>query len=68
MSRNQHKTKLAFTVQEACATSSIGRSSLYAEIKAGRLRSCKVGRRTIILHEDLLAWLNALPRDQEIVR
>jgi len=40
----------------------MGATKAYEEIKAGRLVARKVGRRTIILDEDLKAWLDALPR------
>jgi excisionase family DNA binding protein len=37
------------TIAEAChALGGIGRSALYGELQAGRLRSCKVGRRRLV--------------------
>jgi hypothetical protein len=53
---------LAYTTYEAAQISRICRSLLYREIAAGRLIARKHGRRTIILADDLLAWLRALPR------
>jgi excisionase family DNA binding protein len=44
---NGHK-KLAYSINEACRASSLGRTSLYAHIAAGRLQSVKVGGRTLI--------------------
>jgi excisionase family DNA binding protein len=41
--------------------SSIGRSHVYDEIKAGRLRAVKSGKRTLIQHEDAARWAKALP-------
>lgn len=38
----------------------IGRSSIYNEIKAGRLRTSKMGRRTLFLANDVLAWLEQM--------
>jgi excisionase family DNA binding protein len=35
-------------IDEAASTLSIGRSSLYAELAAGRLRSVKVGKRRLV--------------------
>jgi excisionase family DNA binding protein len=52
---------LAYSIPEACAVASIGRSALYEEIKAGRLRAVKSGRRTIILARDLRSWVENLP-------
>lgn len=37
----------------------IGRSLLYEEIRAGKLRTFKVGTRTLIAADDLTAWLAA---------
>lgn len=38
-----------------------GRSKIYEELKGGRIKGKKVGRRTIILHADLVAYLENLP-------
>jgi excisionase family DNA binding protein len=48
-------------VNDVCARNKVGRSYLYAEIKAGRLRAIKVGRHTHITHSDEIAWRNSLP-------
>jgi excisionase family DNA binding protein len=45
--------KLAYSVKEACATSSLGRTSIYAAIAAGRLKAIRVGGRTLIPAESL---------------
>jgi excisionase family DNA binding protein len=39
---------LAYSIADACKVSSIGRTNLYALIKAGKLDSRKVGKRTLI--------------------
>lgn len=54
---------LAYTVPEAVATTKIGRSLLYEEIKAGRLSVIKIGRRTLIRHEALSDWLMRAERE-----
>lgn len=51
----------AFSVSEFCRCYAIGRTSAYAEIASGRLRTRKVGRRTLILREDAENWAAALP-------
>ena len=51
----------AFGIEEFCRRYGVGRTTAYAEMKAGRLRRRKVGRRSIIAEEDAEAWLNALP-------
>lgn len=50
---------LAYTVNDAARVAGISRSYLYLAIKAGHLRPIKMGRRTLILHRDLEAWLLA---------
>lgn len=45
--------KLAFTIGEACAATTLGRTTLYSHIKAGRLKAVRVGGRTVIPVESL---------------
>jgi hypothetical protein len=52
---------LAHTVETASRISTCGRTSLYAAIKSGSLKARKIGRRTVILDEDLRRWLSSLP-------
>lgn len=52
---------LAYSVAEAAKNSGIGRSKIYEAIKSQELRAKKQGRRTLILAQDLAAWLNNLP-------
>ncbi len=52
--------KRAYSIPEVCEQASIGRTRLYTEIKEGRLRVVKVGRRTLIRAEDMDAWLGSL--------
>jgi excisionase family DNA binding protein len=53
--------KLAFSVGEAAAAAGVGRTLLFDEIRNRRLAARKVGRRTVILREDLEAWLRSRP-------
>ena len=39
----------------------IGRTKAYEELRSGRLRARKIGKRTIISHDDAEAWLQRLP-------
>lgn len=55
--QNTQPEKLAFRIDEAVSASGLGRSSLYALNKQGRLRMTKVCGRRLILREDLLALL-----------
>ena len=49
--------KLAYSVREACRASSLGRTTLYAHIAAGRLLARRIGGRTIIPAESLNALI-----------
>jgi excisionase family DNA binding protein len=51
----------AYSVEHFGVAFSIGRSTIYEEIRAGRLKARKAGARTLIAHEDAMAWLHALP-------
>lgn len=54
--------KLGMTINELIAASGLGRTSIYGQIRDGRLVARKCGRRTIILPSDATAWLESLPR------
>ena len=58
--------KLAYTLNEWCETSGVGRSATYEAIKAGQLRAVKRGRRTLILHEDGQTYLRSLPAMEDV--
>ena len=58
----QLSRKFAFGVEEAAELSGLGRTSLYQDIKDGRLPARKRGRRTIVLAKDLRRYLENLPR------
>jgi excisionase family DNA binding protein len=49
--------KLAYSIREACRASSLGRTTIYAHIAAGRLLSRRIGGRTIIPAESLHALI-----------
>lgn len=52
--------RVAFSINEFAAAVGIGRTTLYAEIRAGRLKPIKVGARTIIPVTESEAWLRRL--------
>jgi hypothetical protein len=53
------------SIRTFCKTYDIGRTSTYAEIKAGRLKARKAGRRTVIAQDDAEEWLGLLPAFHE---
>lgn len=55
---NAAPDKLAYSIKEACATSSLGRTSIYAAISTGRLKAIRVGGRTLIPAESLHTLLS----------
>lgn len=49
--------KVGFSIREACEATSLGRTTIYKHIAAGRLRVTRVGGRTIIPAESLHALI-----------
>jgi excisionase family DNA binding protein len=58
--RQDTNGKLAYSIADLPVVVSLGRSHIYEKIRAGRLRTVKAGRRTLVLAEDLQAWLRSL--------
>lgn len=54
-------SKEAFSPDEFAKLYSIGRTTVFAEIKAGRLDARKVGSRTIITRQAGKSWHEKLP-------
>jgi helix-turn-helix protein len=52
---------IALKISEVVAASRIGRTRIYEAIKDGELRARKNGKSTLVLHADLVDWLNRLP-------
>ncbi len=53
--------KVALSVKDAAQVSGIGRSKLYEAMNTGELPARKLGTRTVILFDDLQAYLVDLP-------
>lgn len=53
--------RLAYSIAEACGLLSVGRTTLYAAIKRGDLKTHKIGRRTLVTAEALQLWLEGPP-------
>lgn len=54
-------SKVAHSIDGACEAADVGRTSIYEAIRSGDLIARKLGRRTVILDDDLRAWLASLP-------
>ena len=53
--------EFAVPIVEAARRAGVGRSSIYEAVNRGELRLKKNGRRSLILVDDLRAWVNSLP-------
>lgn len=49
------------SISEACAIAGVGKTKIYEAIATGDLIARKLGKRRIILRDDLRAFLAALP-------
>jgi excisionase family DNA binding protein len=58
---DNHQYKIVLTLEETCEIARIGRSTLYRSLRSGALRARKIGKKTVVLREDLQAWLQSLP-------
>lgn len=59
---NQFPEPLAYTIKGALERVPFcGRTKFYEEVNAGRIKTKRLGRRVLILAEDLKAWLESLP-------
>lgn len=53
--------RLAFGVEEFAQLASIGRTTIFEQIRTGKLQAIKRGRRTLITRDAALAWLSDSP-------
>ena len=52
----------AYRIRDVCRVTGLGRTTIYAAIKAGALIARRYGRCTIVLAEDVAAFLHNLPK------
>jgi excisionase family DNA binding protein len=57
--------KIALRIPEAAYISGLSRSTLYALMGEGKIRSVKVGGRRLILRTDLEAYFTQLRQEQQ---
>lgn len=50
--------KLAYSIREAVTATSLSKTTLYSAIAEQRLRAVRIGGRTVIPAESLIAFLN----------
>jgi len=51
----------SLAISEVSRRTGIGRTSLFEAIRLGKLKAVKAGSRTLIRHDDLMAYLDSLP-------
>jgi excisionase family DNA binding protein len=56
-SRQPFEIELAVSPAEAARRSGLGRTTIYGALKAGDLKSIKIGARRLIMVDALKAWL-----------
>ena len=59
MAESPEMSKAAFSIEEFCNSYSVGKTTAYEEINAGRLHAVKVGRRTLIPEQSAAEWLQS---------
>lgn len=53
--------KIAFTLKEAASALGVGTTTLYKALAEGKLSAIKLGNRTLIPREVLMAWVTSMP-------
>ena len=59
--RERRARQRAMSLAEFCRRYGPGKTKAYEEIKFGRLRARKIGKRTVITEDDAEDWLQHLP-------
>ncbi len=59
--RKRRSRQRAMSLAGFCQCYNIGRTKAYEEIKSGRLRVRKCGKRSIVSEDDAEDWLRCLP-------
>lgn len=53
----EQQNRMAYSIKEAAQQTTLSKEYLRLEIKRGKLKARRIGRRILILHEDLQAYL-----------
>ena len=60
-----HKPKMAYSVEEISAQTTLSKAFLRNEIRAGKLKVKRCGRRVLILKDDFMDYLNGENQDEK---
>jgi excisionase family DNA binding protein len=60
-SQHTNAAPLAYGIEAACEAAGVKRDTIYRAIRRGELIARKIGTRTVILADDLRAWLASMP-------
>lgn len=52
--------QFSLSINEVCTATGLGRTKVYEAINSGALKARKLGKRTIILADDLTSYLSGL--------
>ncbi len=56
---------ISITIEDATNYCGIGRTKIYELVKSGKFTARKMGRRTLLLTEELDAYIRSLPTSKE---
>jgi excisionase family DNA binding protein len=56
--------RLAYGIEEFARVAGIGRTTIFEQIRMGKLHAIKRGRRTLITADAARAWLSDTPAEQ----
>jgi excisionase family DNA binding protein len=54
--------RFAYSINEVCTATNLGRDAVYRAISAGQLVARKLGKRTVVTSRDLERFLHSLPK------
>lgn len=54
--------KAAYSIAELCQIIGLGKTTVYSEISAGRIKTLKAGRRTLVPATEVAAFLERLAK------
>lgn len=61
-----HGERIAYDLKGAARAASVSERTLHLAMRSGALPARKLGRKIMIMHEDIHAWLLSLPMDERV--